>query len=104
MTGKKVKFLDYECDVVFERYFTGNTAMRLDCNGERIAMCTLNLPEIDQLEEGEVFIKNYSENEGMLDALINAGVVEDTGRKVQYNYPTHDIDFPIVKIKARGES
>jgi hypothetical protein len=44
--------------------------------GAPITTATVNLPEFP-LEEGEVAIKDYSENEGILDALTDAGVVSD---------------------------
>jgi hypothetical protein len=56
-------------------------------------MATINLPEIPLLPD-EVIIKNYSENEGILDELLKAGIVEETGVFVQVGYNT----CPICKI------
>lgn len=42
--------------------------------GELAAIATINLPV--PLEDGEVFIKTWSENEGMTDALVDAGLIE----------------------------
>ena len=53
--------------------------------GEPYCTATVNMPEVP-LAEGEVLIKNYSENEGVLAALVAAGVVEDTGRRVDAGY------------------
>ena len=47
--------------------------------GEQVGVATVNLPDVEA-GRNEVFIKNYSENEGMLKALVAAGVVRDTGR------------------------
>ena len=45
-------------------------------DGEPIATASVNIAEEDlPMEDNEVFIKNYSENEGMTDALIAAGVI-----------------------------
>lgn len=40
------------------------------------------IPESTQLP-GEIFIKDYSENEGILDALIKAGILVDTGKRIK---------------------
>jgi len=46
------------------------------------------------LAPGEILIKDYSENEGMLDALVAAGVVSDTGRRIQSEYAV----IPVAKL------
>lgn len=78
---KNVKFKDWNCKLRFRKYQNGRTAIELvdAINGEPIAMATVNIPEC-ALEEDEVIIKNYSENEGMLDALIGAGIIERTNK------------------------
>jgi hypothetical protein len=74
-TMNKVKFLGSECDVVFGEYENGRTAIRLMKDGIPYAMATINDPD-EWLEPNQVLIKNYSENEGMVDALVDAGIVE----------------------------
>jgi hypothetical protein len=56
---------------------SGRTAIRaIDCDtGEPVAMLSVNMPEIS-LAEDEVLIKDYSENEGALETLLRAGIVE----------------------------
>jgi hypothetical protein len=49
------------------------------------ARATSNLPEVT-LAPDEVIIKDWSENAGMTEALVAAGVVEDTGRRVNAGY------------------
>ena len=68
---------------VFLRYGTGNTAIRLlDSNNNPYTTCTINLPDMD-LETNQVAVKNYSENEGMLDALLKAEIVQEPLRFVR---------------------
>lgn len=56
-------------------YSNGRPALQvLSSNGEPLCTATVNLPEAD-VPEGHVLVKNYSENRGVLDALIKAGVV-----------------------------
>ena len=58
-------------------YSNGRLAIRaVDCDtGEPIATLTVNMPEIF-LEPGEILIKDYSENEGALESLLLAALVE----------------------------
>ncbi len=77
-----------KCRVVLERYEEGGrVAVQLvDAEtGEPFSTATTNLPG-EPLAADEVFIKNYSENEGMLDALEAAGIVKRTGREVRSGY------------------
>lgn len=48
------------------------------------------------LPENRVVVKDYSENEGMLDALVEAGGVEDTGQWASFGYVT----APIARVLA----
>jgi hypothetical protein len=57
------------------------------------AVATINLPNV-ALEYDEVIIKNYSENEGIIEMLIKEGIVEKTGRTV----PSGMVDVPICRI------
>ncbi len=65
----------------------GATAINLICldEGEPYATATINMPEV-YLEKDELIIKNYGENEGILDALVKENIVEDTGVKVNVGY------------------
>jgi hypothetical protein len=73
---KKVKFMGYDGYAVFTEYNNGRTAILLKCeDGSALATATINLPEVD-LNDDEVIIKNYSENSGMVNALVEAGIVE----------------------------
>lgn len=63
----------------FARYSNGRTAIQLNTmEGEPWATATVNV--VDQRPaKGCVFIKNYSENEGMLNWLVDNKVVRATG-------------------------
>lgn len=74
----KVEFRQWTCELVFARYENDRIAIRLVSEDETIAMATVNVP-CCPLARDEILIKSYSENEGMLEALIDAGVVEPTG-------------------------
>lgn len=81
-----VHFKDYTCRLVKHIYAgTGRIALELVDDEGPVARATVNMPEV-KLAPDEILIKDYSENEGMLDALVNAGVVTDTGRREACGY------------------
>ena len=73
----KVKFKEWDCVAVPRFYDNGRHAILLvDAEDkEPIAKSTVNIPEAT-LGEHQVIIKDYSENEGMVRALIDAGIIE----------------------------
>lgn len=83
-----VKFHGWSCLVQKRQYGNGNLALLLvDAEtGEPIAKATLNPWEDVVLAADEIVVKDYSENEGMLEALTAAGIVEQTGRCVPLPY------------------
>ncbi len=87
MENTIVKFKKWNCIVEKEKYRNDRIALSLldSETGENIAMATINMPEV-QLEHDEVLIKNNSENEGILSALIEAGIISNTIRLVPTGY------------------
>ena len=92
----------YNCRILKGHYFNergdgpGRVALRLEDwnDGSPVATITVNLPEAKLDEEHEVCVKDWSENEGMLNAIIAAGFAQDTGRRV----PTGFVEAAIVRI------
>ena len=72
-----VTFRGVVCTVQPDRYADGGRiALRLLCpDGDLMAVATVNLPEAP-LPAGHVFIKNWSENAGILEALIAAQILD----------------------------
>lgn len=63
-----------------EQYGDGSLAVTLnDAHDEPVATVSAWLPE--QPADGCIWVKNYSENEGVLDALVAEGLLEVTGRQ-----------------------
>lgn len=96
---KKLNYKGYECVLRFSKYQHGNrTAIELyDANdGDRVAVATTNLPD-EPLGEDEVFIKDYSENEGMVDFLVKEGIIERTSEAVKSGY----VSIPKCKLLVR---
>jgi len=92
----KVNFVGFDCVVVKTQYVENDRIALVleDVNdGATVATATVNIPNVD-LAPDEVLIKNYSENDGMLNTLINAGIVEKSDRKVCNGFVT----IPICKL------
>lgn len=95
----QVKFKQWNCKVVFGKYHNGNTTIQLVADefdefpGEPIATASVNL-EDGVVGEGKVAIKDYSENEGMLDVMIEAGIVSTPVRLEMRGFVT----IPICKL------
>ena len=69
-------------------YANGRKAIRIvDVeDGSAIMTATVNMPHVD-LKEGEVVIKDYSENEGCLSFLVTNGVVSPAIRWADHGMP-----------------
>jgi hypothetical protein len=90
MAPRRVEFHGWACRV--ERASYGGTdriALPLYAveDGSPVAVATVNLPEL-ALGADQVVIKDYSENEGMLELLVASGVVSPPLREVQSGYVT----------------
>jgi len=92
---KTVKFLNWECDLQFQRYCNGRLAIQLTDTEDHspVATATVNLPDA-RLGDDEVCIKDYSENEGVLAALVNAKVVSEPVRFESSGWVT----IPVCKL------
>jgi hypothetical protein len=85
-----VRFGGYTCNAHRTVYPEGGaTAIYLtDVDDEGpVATATVNVPEANsQLGIGAVIVKDYSENEGMMEALEEAGIAADTGKTIAIGY------------------
>ena len=92
----RVRFRDWDCLVRKHEYDNGRVALQLvDAeDGSPIAKATVNLPDVP-LGKNQVAIKDWSENEGMLDALVAAGVVKPTGQTVRSGY----VEVPVCELQ-----
>lgn len=81
---KQINFIGYDCNLVFGKYGSNNQnyIQLVDANdGEAVCTASVALPlqwciDNDCVQgDDEVFIKDYSENTGILEALVSAGVI-----------------------------
>lgn len=75
-------------------YSNGRIALELiDAeDGETVMVATVNIPDA-MIEKDELIIKNYSENEGVLEALQKEGIVGPIIKTVRTGFVT----CPVVK-------
>jgi hypothetical protein len=90
MPARQVVFRGWACRIERGTYgATQRIALQLTdrTNGEPVAVATVHMPDLS-LAPDEVVIKDYSENEGMLDALVAAGVISPPLRTIPLQYVT----------------
>ena len=77
----------YSVTVKLGKYANGRTAIHLDDanEGYPYATATVNIDHV-LLADDEVLIKDYSENEGMLDFLVKNNIVTPTPNGVQSGF------------------
>jgi hypothetical protein len=78
-TDPVIKFRDWDCYLEVTEYdLNGRTAILLheidDADSGLVAVATINIPDAE-VGMNEVLIKDWSENEGMVEALQRAGVI-----------------------------
>ena len=75
----EVRFKQYSCIAKLGMYGNKRLAIQLidKHNGEPIATASVNLVHEEVVPENSMFIKDYSENEGMVDALLRANIIEE---------------------------
>lgn len=75
------------------RYNNDRIALRaVDIEGDHFLTASVNLVD-EKMEEGEMAIKDYAENEGVLEHLISQGIVSEPVRHVANGH----VMIPIVK-------
>lgn len=71
-----IEFRGFKCTLEKTQYENKRVALMLNDaeDGQKVTTCTVNLPE-QECKEDEVFIKTYSENYGLLNILVEEGIV-----------------------------
>lgn len=90
---------EYDCCLKWLSYNNGNVAI-VACDaksGLPVGKLTVNTPEI--LPPDAVAIKNYSENDGVLESLIDNGVVSE----IQHYIPSGYVQIPVCIILNKLE-
>jgi len=81
----KATYVNEVVQLQFAKYGNGSTAIRaVTLDGEPSFVATVALDELPPA--GHVFLKGWSENEGIPEALEKAGIVKRTGRTIMTGY------------------
>lgn len=84
----KIKFKDWNCILTKEMYQNNQRVALVlihETEGDVVAYATVNVPEYP-MNNDEVLIKDYSENEGMLQTLVDAGVISEPTGTIQHGF------------------
>jgi formylmethanofuran dehydrogenase subunit D len=94
-----MRYKEWDVKIIFSKYNNDRVAIVLvdAIDGEQIAVGTVNIPEAP-IANDEVIIKDYSENEGMLQFLIDNKIVENTGNYIDSGF----VSCPVCKILSHG--
>ena len=84
---KNITILGASCSLVFDRYTDDTICITAINEGEEWAVCTVNwqdgwqgaVPYAKAFPFPVIVIKNYSENEGMINDLMTGGVIQNGG-------------------------
>lgn len=97
---KTIKFKNWNCILRFAYYGNGRTAIRLleATTKEPIAVATTNLFDYNDLQENEIIIKDWSENEGVQETLEKAGIISAVKRYVPTGYVKANVVDLLIKI------
>jgi hypothetical protein len=92
---KRIKFKHWDCKIVLTKYKNnGRTCIQLVNNGELVLVATTNLEDIG-LSVQEVIIKNYSENKGIYEVLLENDIIGPVKRFVENGF----VKFYICDLK-----
>jgi hypothetical protein len=71
-----VNFKQWQCEAIPTQYGAGQNALRLfdTLDGSLILVASVCLPDSEQ-DSDEIFIKSWSENQGVRKALVQAGII-----------------------------
>ena len=95
MITHKTPYGKYRLSPSFGNYANGQTAIKLFDMSDGMPYATATVCVEDSLlKEDEVAIKDYSENAGILDSLIEAGIVNQPHAFIQSNF----VKIPICKL------
>lgn len=89
---KTVTVHGHVCTVEHGKYANGQNRIQLWCDEGPYATASVAIDA--HLSEDEVAIKDYSENRGVWDALLNAAIIEDTGKRFRQGF----VEIPVGRL------
>ena len=98
----KIKFAsgEWDCKLTWTKYVNnGNVAIAASDTEDGSPVGVLTVNTYEELPEDVVAVKDYSENEGVLQSLIDNGVVDEPEDWIQTGF----IKVPVCRILNRKE-
>ena len=94
LEGKIVKFNGFNCIANVRPYGSGHVYMQLmdTEDGQPVARASLNIDYVPVIEN-MIIIKSYGENEGIYEALLEAGVISKCERKYPIGFESAHVCF-----------
>lgn len=94
LENKVVKFAGHECKPVIRPYTSGRIYMQLldHEDGSPVARVTLDIDSIPVIDD-MMIVKSYSENEGIYQSLLEAGIIKPAERKYAIGFEEAHICF-----------
>lgn len=91
-----------DCSYVTGKYYNGNPALQIMSPEGPVCTCSVNPPDEILLAEGEIAIKDWSENQGMGNWLKLHGVIvrEDPVRRI----PSGFVTIPVYRLTDAGKA
>ena len=91
----KTPYSEYDVFLSWGTYSNGRKSLTLIDNADYcpVMTATVNIPEV-HIEANEIIIKNYSENEGVLEFLQESGIVGPVKRTVGIGF----VSCPVVEV------
>lgn len=87
-----VEFAGFKCEIQIRKYQSGYKAITLIDQEDSMPVATATV-NVEGLTSDEVAIKDYSENKGMYDALLNAGVITPKHKELSTGYVNVPVCF-----------
>lgn len=97
-----VRFQKWTCGLYAAMYSQAQLALYLHTGREMVATITVNVPDAI-VPKGCVLVRNTEDGEGMVQALVEQGIVEDTGEKVQSGFIQLHVCKLLVKVPGYGD-
>lgn len=88
---------EYNIDIKMSKYKNGQNRMDFIDSEDGFPVLVASVAVEQNLEQDEIAIKNYSENEGVLDFLINEGIVTSFCRNISSGF----VKIPVYKLKLQ---
>lgn len=90
MIGILFKLLGRDVHMLRGRYDNGRIAITISSDGVPFRILSVNLPE-SPLEDGEIFVKTWSENAAIREPILALGIFEDTGKRVPTGFTEAEV-------------